>query len=159
MGRIPVRALVQIPDLELVVVFLMTYLGICLPADPKGKVPSSHNPRSAEPAIPKLIQQLDLFITWSMLSSLSLSIISPLVALVVTSKPPETAPIAQAIPVMALSLFVSLVDSEMDDLNTLQLYNDIWHCFQNCSINNTGSMKIYTKEMNRKYTVFYSQIS
>ena len=142
MGRIPVRALVQIPDLELVVVFLMTYLGICLPADPKGKVPSSHNPRSAEPAIPKLIQQLDLFITWS-ISSSSLSIISPLVALVVTSKPPETAPIAQAIPVMALSLFVSLVDSEMDDLNTLQLCNDIWHCFQNCSIFNWVHENIY----------------
>ena len=142
MGRIPVRGLVQIPDLELVVVFLMTYLGICLPADPKGKVPSSHNPRSAEPAIPKLIQQLDLFITWS-ISSSSLSIISPLVALVVTSKPPETAPIAQAIPVMALSLFVSLVDSEMDDLNTLQLCNDIWHCFQNCSIFNWVHENIY----------------
>ena len=117
---------------------------IRLPADPKGKVPSSHNPRSAEPAIPKLIQQLDLFITWSMLSSLSLSIISPLVALVVTSKPPETAPIAQAIPVMALSLFVSLVDSEMDDLNTLQLFNDRYlHCFQNCSIYNWVHENIY----------------
>ena len=143
MGRIPVRGLVQIPDLELVVMFLMTYLGIRLPPDPKGKVPSIHNPMSAEPAIPKLIQQLDLFITWSMSSSL-LSIISPLVALVVTSKPPETAPIAQAIPVMALSLFVSLVDSEMDDLNTLQLFNDRYlHCFQNCSIYNWVHENIY----------------